>query len=122
MTAQDVYDIALVLVDEVEETGDFRADAARDAKAPYIIDALQREIARAEGIETSDITDLTDNLVISDDSAKRILPYGIAAKLALADKLMEFAISYQNTYDERFKQIGVSNEDFVDDENVFEGF
>jgi len=122
MTAQEPYDIALILIDEVDEDGEFTDDAAREKRAPYLIDALQREIAKAEGIETSDITSFTDVLVISDDSAKRILPYGLAAEFALSDGLKEFAARYQNTYDQRFKQIGVTIEDFNDDQNVMKGF
>lgn len=121
MTAREVYENALVLLDDVEEGGEFRDDKARDEKAPFLIDMLQREIARAEGVEPSKITGLDDTLVISDDSAKRIMPYGLAARFALADRLMEFASYYQNVYDERFRQIGVRFEDFADDMNVMRG-
>jgi hypothetical protein len=122
MTAQEVYNNALILLDEVDEAGDFTEDAAYEAKAPVIINLLQREIARAEGVEPNKITALMDTLVISDDSAERILPYGVAAKFALADKLMEFASYYQGIYDERFKQVGVHIEDFNDDMNIMRGF
>lgn len=125
MTAQEALNAALVLADEVEDnngTGQFRADAARDFKAPYIIDRLQREIARAEGIEPSNITSLTDELVISDGSAGRVLPYGVAAELMLADRMMNEAQSFQYMYNERFRSIGVKSEDLIDDMNVMRGF
>jgi hypothetical protein len=122
MTAQEVYNNALILLDEVDEDGAFSESEAYETKAPYLINMLQREIARAEGVEPNKITALTDTLVISNDSAERILPYGVAAKFALADKLMEFASYYQGVYDTRFKQVGVKIEDFNDDMNVMAGF
>lgn len=122
MTAREVYENALVLIDEVDESGALSESTAYETKAPFLINMLQREIARAEGIEPSKITALTDSLVISDDSANRVMPYGLAARFALADKLMEFASYYQGIYDERSKQIGVKTEDFCDDMNVMRGF
>lgn len=128
MTAREVYENALVLLDEVDEDGTLSDSAAYEAKAPFLIDMLQREIARAEGIEPNDIIGntaaeaLEKNLVISDDSAKRIMPYGLAARYALADKMMEFASYYQNVYDERFRQIGAGLEDYNDNMNVMRGF
>jgi hypothetical protein len=122
MTAREVYENALVLLDEVDESGALSESTAYEKKAPFLIDMLQREIARAEGIEPAKIAALTDNLVISDDSANRIMPYGLAARFALADRLMEFASYYQGIYDERFRQIGVKTEDFNDDMNVMRGF
>jgi hypothetical protein len=121
MTAQEVYDNALILLDEVDEDGALCDSAAYEKKAPYLINMLQREIAKAEAVEPSKITGLSDKLVISDDSAERIMPYGLAAKLALADRLMEFASYYQNVYDMRFRQIGVRTEDLADDMNVMRG-
>lgn len=128
MTAREVYENALVLLDEVDEDGKLSESAAYEKKAPFLINMLQREIARAEGIEPGDITGntteeaLSKTLVISDDSAKRIMPYGLAARFALADKMMEFASYYQNVYDERFRQIGAGEENYNDDMNVMRGF
>lgn len=116
-TAQDVYDRSLVLIDETEGSADY-AD-----KAPVLIDILQREIAKKEGVTVvSEISALSDTLVISDDSALRIMPYGLAAKFALADKDADMYNEYQSQYLSSLRTIVVTPAaDDTDTLNVLSG-
>lgn len=122
MTARDVYNNALVLLDEVDDDGDISYNAAYEAKAPRLLSMLQCEIARAEGVEPSVITSLGDELVVSDDSAGRIMPYGLASSLALTDQLIEYYSAYENVYRSLLRAVGVSESGYVDETNVMSGF
>lgn len=119
-TAQDVYEVALALMDEVEEDGKFTA--TNDEKAPYLIDLLQRDLAFAEDVTVSTaISALTDSLVISDDTAMRIMPYGLAAKIALADKDADAYNEYQSTYERLKRTIRIDEADITDEYDVLTG-
>lgn len=122
MTVQDVLDIALTHMDEVDENGNYTDDEAYKKKAPVILNVLQRQIAKLEGLEPSNITALTDDLVVSDAASSVALPYGLAARLCLADGLQDFFLFYQSLYDKEVKQLGVKQEDMVDVQNVMKGF
>jgi hypothetical protein len=119
-TAQDVYELALALMDEIEETGTFTA--TNDEKAPYLIDLLQRDLAFAEDVTVSTaISALTDSLVISDDTAMRIMPYGLAAKIALADKDADAYNEFQSTYERLKRTIRIDEADITDEYDVLTG-
>ena len=104
MTAQKVYEHALALIDEIN--GDKRINVHTTAtyagKAPRLIDLLQRDLARLEGVAAAPVEDLADTLAISDDTALGILPYGLAALLLLADQDAEGSAAYRAEY-ERLK-------------------
>lgn len=95
MTAQDVYELALALIDQTESP-----DAAEYAKrAPALIDVLEHELAFYEGTAlTRAVGSLDDTLEISDDAAERIMPYGLAASFALADKNSDMYADYGAMY------------------------
>ena len=120
MTANDVYETALVLMDSAEDIGDTDSDYYE--KAPYLIDLLQRELARLEGVDiTQKIESLDDTLEISDDTASRVLPYGLAAKFALADKDADTYNDYSAQYLGLCRTITFDEEDITDEYDFLAG-
>lgn len=92
MKAQDVYTIALCMIDS-------DGDDERANRTPQIIDVLSKELAFYEGTPvTKEIKTLDDELYISDDTATRVLPYGVAASFALADKDGDMYNDYSYMY------------------------
>lgn len=125
MTVYNVYERALALIDEITDDGtiDAEATAAYEGKAPMLMDILQREIAVSEGITiTRIISSVEDELEVSEDSALRILPYGLAAKFALADKDADNYNEFQTNYERLKGRIQATEEDIVDVENVYSGW
>jgi hypothetical protein len=87
-TAQDVYNRALSKLDEISDSGTVNTDTGYEGKAPLIIDDVQRECAFLEGVNVlSSVTALTDTLYVSDDTAFRVMHWGVAAQFALQDKM-----------------------------------
>src|SRR5690554_6810363 len=118
MTAREVFEIASALIDEVGED----IDSDNEAKAPYIINLLQKELAFYESKElTSNIVTLDDELEISDDSAERIMPYGLAAKFALADKDADYYNEYSAMYRSLIRTIRCDEEEIEDEYNILAG-
>lgn len=112
-TAEDVYNAALDLMDSHEEIGDTDADYYE--KAPRLINVLQLELARLEGTQiTEKIESLTDELEISDDTANRVMPYGLAAQFALADKNPDMYQDYSVQYAALKRTIVLKEEDIED--------
>ena len=119
-TAQEVYDAALVLIDSPEDLESTTADYYE--KAPYLIDMLQRDLALKEGIDiTEKITALTDELEISDDTALRVMPYGLAAKFALHDKDPDLYNDYSMQYMALQRTIPRDEEDVEDQYDSLDG-
>jgi len=117
MTARDVYEIALALIDE--EGSDNEPGYA--AKAPRLIDSLQREIAFYEGVAPTSVTDLDDDLSISGDSAVRIMPYGLAALFALADRNADMQGDYSFMYRSLLRTIRPEESDVEDEYGALDG-
>lgn len=118
MTAQDVYNMALALIDQAEDEDaeDYRL------RAPAIIDALQRELAFYESrMLTRKLADLDDALEISDDTAMRIMPYGLAASFALADKNGDMYADYSAMYRMLCRTICGGEADAEDEYGVLNG-
>jgi hypothetical protein len=88
VTGKQVYDAALVLMDEVTETGNVVTEqpAYYQVKALHILTTLQTELLPLS-ITPVPITDLSQNLLVSDRTALLVLPYGLAAHLLLADDM-----------------------------------
>lgn len=88
ITAQQVYDIALVLMDEVTETGGISTEtpAYHERKALNILTTLQTELLPLS-IEPEPITELSQVLLVSDRVALLVLPYGLASHLLITDDL-----------------------------------
>lgn len=100
MTAQKVLDTAMAL------TGDLgTVDTDTETRAPLLIDSIQREIAKREGVETVEITSLEDELSVSDNSALKIMPYKLAAVFALTDRQTEMAGYFNAQYEKLLKEI-----------------
>lgn len=124
MTAKDVYEAALAKLDEIEKNGTINTTrtAIYAGKAPRLIDALHRDIGFYEGaIITKKITSLDDELQISDDSAMRIMPYGLAAEFALADQNASVHNTNLLEYERRLRTIHKSEKKIVDKYNILAG-
>lgn len=102
MTANETYIIALALLDELNTDGS--VPDSYNAVALPILNLIQNEIAKVEGVTAEQLSALSDGLSISLDSSQRIMPYGVAAKIALVDgtegtsaqnRYMEYANEYQ---------------------------
>ena len=112
MTAQEAYELALALIDQTEgsETKDY------EERAPAIIDVLQREIAFYEGLSiTRRIKGMQDALEIGEDTAERILPYGLAASFALSDKNGDMYADYSAMYRSLLRTIRPIEADATDE-------
>jgi hypothetical protein len=124
MTAQESYYKAVGLLDELETDGTISSDTneAYQYRAIALIDTLQRQIAVAESVEPNEITALTDTLKISDSSASRVLPYGIAANFALSDRMMDMYAVFDNAYRSELSKVKAYAEDYIDDMSAMSGF
>ncbi len=119
MTAKDAYNIALMLIDNLESDTENEDYAKR---APAVIDVLQRELAFYEGVAvTGRIKYLDDTLQISDDTASRILPYGIAASFALADKNGDMYNDFSYMYRALCRTIRHGETDAADEYGMLDG-
>ena len=124
MTAQEPYEIALAIMDEISTDGTINVTktAYYAGKAPRLIDLLQMELAYIEGVRvTNRIDALTDTLEISDDTAMRILPYGLAYQFALADNVQDIYIDAKNEYYNLKRTIRFDEQDVYDEYNVMDG-
>ncbi len=102
VTGKQVYDMALVLIDEVTEVGEALPDTPRyyEAKSRMILSQLQAELLPVSK-QPVVITDLTKPLLVSDRLAISVLPYGLAAHLLMTEELNMNAASFFNArYDE----------------------
>lgn len=86
VTAKQVYDMALVLIDEVLETGNIVADQPKyyQAKALSIMTMLQTELLPSD-ITPVVLSDINDELTVDDRLALLVLPYGVAAHLLIQE-------------------------------------
>jgi hypothetical protein len=118
MTGENVYQMALALIDQADEADseDYRL------RAPAIIDVLQRELAFYEGVTVTQKVDSLDNVLeISDDTATRIMPYGLAASFALADKNGDMYSDYSAMYRILCRSIRGTETDTVDEYGMLDG-
>lgn len=101
ITAKQVYDMALVLIDEVTEAGEVTPDTPKnyEAKARSILTTLQAEILPSSE-EVFMIEDLDEPLWVSDRMALTALPYGLAAHLMLQEGDMNIASFFNERYEE----------------------
>lgn len=105
VTGQKVFEKAIKLMDEVNETGAIIESKVQDykAKAPAIIETLQYELSDA-GTTFTEYTDLTHNLTISDMKALTVLPYGLAAELMISADDDQSIAAYLNSRYEELKR------------------
>jgi hypothetical protein len=106
MTANDVYVSALAHLDEIATGGIATTDTDRENRSPLLIDAIQREIANLAGVNVKGrIIALTDTLSVSDDHALRVMPWGLAAELALQDNMEDEYLYCISRYREERKTV-----------------
>lgn len=115
VTAQQVYNTALTLMDEVQENGTVNPDNPDyyKTKAIAFINTLQYELTPPSQTPTL-ITSLTDNVSVSDRLALLVLPYGLAAHMLLAEGNMSTASFFNARYDELKRKTPTSIETIED--------
>ena len=101
-TAEDIFNKAIVILDELTETGAIADSeiAEYKHKAPYLLDMWQHEIARLENIEIENpITSLDQELEISERNCQSGAYY-LAEHFAMADMNEELAAMCRRKYRE----------------------
>lgn len=107
-TAQDVFNIALALIDETDDTGELRS------RALPILTVLKNELFRYSDTFSAlpalrpscdEISDFTSPLGIDDALAQSVMPYGLASHLLL-DVNPVTASFFQQRYEELLLRIG----------------
>lgn len=86
VTVQQVYDAALVLIDEVLENGNIVADQPKyyQSKSLSILTSLQAELLPVT-VEPVILKNLSDELLLSNRTCLTVMPYGLAAHLLIQD-------------------------------------
>lgn len=87
-TAKKIFEKAISIIDELSDAGTVSDTQVKEykARAPYLLDMWQREIARLENIEiTKEITSLDQEVQISDKNCPSGAYY-LAEHFALADQ------------------------------------
>jgi hypothetical protein len=106
-TALTVFEYTMALLDEIQDNGQISTQNTQNykAKTPKLITILENDLCRKEGIlNPTPITDINDELNVSDDVALRILPYGLASVLLLIEDPAT-ASFYNQRYEELKRQI-----------------
>lgn len=121
VTAKQVYQQALVLIDEVLETGSISADQPDyyEAKAKSILTTLQAELMKPNETPVV-ITDVNQKMLLSDRISLTVLPYGLAAHLLLQED-PNAASFYNARYDEMKRKIPTSIQSIEDVNDVLGG-
>jgi len=114
-TGEETFSLCMALIDEYNDNGTVDATATIDyrAKTPALLTIMVTELARKEGVESSIITDLADDLVVSDYTARVVLPYGLAAHLML-DENPSVASFFNQKFEEMKRNIPVAFEAITD--------
>lgn len=116
-TAEQVFDYAMALIDEISDSGVVNTQNTTNykAKTPKLLTILEFELCRKEGKTQTPITSITQAMNVSDDVAIRVLPYGLASVLLLTEDPAT-ASFYNQRYEELKRQIPTS---FVAITNVY---
>jgi len=87
MTGTEVFNLTMGLIDSVSKTGVIEPSDYL-GKTLLLLTVIVSEIAHLEGIADTDdiITDLSQELIISDKACKLVAPFGLATQFMLADK------------------------------------
>jgi hypothetical protein len=106
VTGKQVYDAALVLMDEVQETGTISPEnpTAYQVKALSILNTLQFELLSPFQTPTL-LNSLADTLTVPNRIAIMVIPYGLAAHLLLAEGDMSVASFLNARYEELKRKI-----------------
>lgn len=121
VTGQQVFDIAMGLIDEVSETGNLVVENPEyyKTKSLQILTVLQAELLRATQTPQV-VTDLSQDLVLSDAQCLKVLPYGLAAHLLIQEDV-NTASFYNARYDELKRRSPATIEPITDSYNVLGG-
>ncbi|MFE8704134.1 hypothetical protein ACFYKX_26560 [Cytobacillus sp. FJAT-54145] len=124
VTAKQVFDMALVLIDEVTETGAISVDNPLEyqTKALNILNTLQFELVPPDESPVL-LTSISQDLSVSDRTAVLILPYGLAAHLLLneGDSASSIASFYNSRYEELKRRMPTQTESIEDIYEVLGG-
>lgn len=101
-TARDVINAALMLTGHVNQTGsiDFNREMRYFGVAPSYLTILVNEIANAEnlGVPAQTVNTVDDLLIISDQSARKVLPVGLAMYFSALDGDNDLYNHYSQLY------------------------
>lgn len=101
VTAKEVADEALKLIFHVGEDGNISAEkeAKLYAAAPAYLTVLQLELAQCENKEVnSAVSALSDVLAVSDETALKVMPCGLAMYFALISRESELYNHFSSVY------------------------
>jgi hypothetical protein len=121
VTAKQVFDAAMVLIDEVLETGSIVPDQPEyyQAKARSILTTLQTELLPPT-INPVPITDLNQPMLLSDRVSLSVVPYGLAAHLLIQEDV-NTAAYYNARYDELKRKVHSTSGPITDVYDVLGG-
>lgn len=115
MTARDVYELAIALLDDL-------SSGYEEDYTLKLIDILQRELAFYEGKAVmGNVGSMDSELLVSDDTAARIMPYGLAASFALADRNADMYNDYSYMYRALIRTIRPEEATVTDEYDVLDG-
>lgn len=114
ITGRDILNMALVLIDEVSETGAIQSETPQyyETKALTYLTMVQAELLPYE-VSPPIVTDLDAELLISDQIAIRAASYGVASKIAISED-MNLMVTLNNMYDEWKRKIRTTAIPIVD--------
>jgi hypothetical protein len=86
VTGEQVFNLACALIDEISENGSVVLDNPDyyKTKSASFLTILQTELLPLNQTPVI-ITDITQDLILDDRTAIKVLPYGLAAHLLLTD-------------------------------------
>lgn len=121
VTVEQVYNIALSLMDEVTDSGSILADNPNyyKTKTLSVLTTLQTELLPLT-VTPEPITSLEQTLLLDDRVALSVLPYGVAAHLLLMEDVAS-ASFYNNRYDELKRKLPTAIEPITDVYDVLTG-
>lgn len=112
--AQQVYELALALIDEVNEAGTVIPDNPEyyEKKSILYLNILQTELSKPADTIIP-LTDLSQNVSVTDRVANLMLPYGLAAHLIMSEN--PTLASFLNArYEELKRKIPTASESITD--------
>lgn len=119
--AQQVFDMAMTLIDEVSETGNLAIENPEyyKTKAKSFLTSLQTELLPLTQ-EPEVITTLEQPLLLPDRLSLLVLPYGLAAHLIITED-PNTASFFNSRYDELKRRIPTSSVAIEDVYSVLTG-
>ena len=118
---QQVFDMAMAFIDEVSENGNLVVENPEyyKTRARTILTTLQGELlSPLENVTV--VTDLAQDLLVSDRVALTVLPYGLAAHLLLTEDL-NTASFFNARYEELKRKIPTTITPISDNYDVLGG-